>query len=279
MALIIVTIAAVWGIVTTTQPIKKITDGVQPVTDGQQKTQVEVPVVWGDLGVQMVEAGVIDREAFFALYESRGGLDEASRQLLLMGDNGSLVVTSENAQVILNLLWALGLGTKSSALENGPMNDPKYGSPGGFASTGGWTLSRGNAMLHYSAHEFFALTTEQEALVKKVAEGIYRPCCNNSTYFPDCNHGMAMLGLLQLMASQGATEAQMWDASFAVNTLWFPSQYANIFAALEAQGVDPNAVPKKDLLGVTVSSSGGYQNMLAKLETSNPPSGGTGCRA
>ena len=37
----------------------------------------------------------------------------------------------------------------------------------------------------------------------KIAKGIYRPCCNNSTYFPDCNHGMAMLGLLVPSLTRG----------------------------------------------------------------------------
>ena len=58
-------------------------------------------------------------------------------------------------------------------------------------------------MNHYSMHRFIVLTPEQQALVEKVSKGIYRPCCGNSVYFPDCNHGMAMLGLLELMASQG----------------------------------------------------------------------------
>jgi hypothetical protein len=48
--------------------------------------------------------------------------------------------------------------------------------------------------------DLIPLTAEQQALVEEVAAEIYRPCCNNSTLFPDCNHGMAMLGFLELLA-------------------------------------------------------------------------------
>lgn len=41
--------------------------------------------------------------------------------------------------------------------------------------------------------------------VEEVAAAVYRPCCNNHTPFPGCNHGMAMLGLLELMAPQRAS--------------------------------------------------------------------------
>lgn len=179
---------------------------------------------WGDLGAKMVEAGVIDGEKFEDLYAQRGGLSEAHRKLLY-GKNGNIEITSENSGMMLNMLWALGLGNKNSILENGPMMDPRYGGPSNFASTGGWTLAKGSAMDHYSMHSFIELTEEEQALVEKVTKNIYRPCCSNSTYFPDCNHGMAMLGLMELMASQGATEAEMKKIALEVNILWFPGQY------------------------------------------------------
>ena len=102
------------------------------------------------------------------------------------------------------------------------MTDPKYGGAGNFASTGGWTLAQGDVMNHYSMHSFITLTPEQQVLVEKISKEIFRPCCNNSTYFPDCNHGMAMLGLLELMASQGTSEAEMYKIAKEVNSYWFP---------------------------------------------------------
>ena len=98
------------------------------------------------------------------------------------------------------------------------MTDKQFGGADKFASTGGWSLSKGNAMDHYSRHNFVVLTQAQAELVERVSKNIYRPCCNNSTYFPDCNHGMAMLGLLELMASQNISEGQMYKIALSVNS-------------------------------------------------------------
>jgi hypothetical protein len=177
---------------------------------------------WGDMGVKMAEAGVIDMEKFEALYAERGGLSQADNKLLYGRDNGKISITPENSGMMLNMLWAFGLANKNPILENGPMMDPKYGGAGNFASTGGWTLAKGEAMDHYSMHTLVTLSPEEQALVEKVAQNIYRPCCQNSTYFPDCNHGMAMLGLLELMAKEGATEEEMYKMAEEANALWFP---------------------------------------------------------
>ena len=160
---------------------------------------------WGDLGAKMVEAGVIDREKFPDFYNQK-----------------NLEINSENSKVVLSTLWAFGLANKNPILENGPMMDPRYGGAGNFASTGGWTLAKGNAMDHYSMHRFIELTPKEQALVEKTSKNIFRPCCSNPAYFPDCNHGMAMLGLMELMASQGASEVEMMKKAQEVNDLWFP---------------------------------------------------------
>jgi len=122
----------------------------------------------------------------------------------------------------LNMLWAFGLANKNEILENGPMMDPKYGGADNFASIGGWTLAKGSAMDHYSHHEMLKLTPEQQKKVKRTSKNIYRPCCNNPAYFPDCNHGMAMLGALEIMASQGASEREMYRIAEDLNKQWFP---------------------------------------------------------
>lgn len=239
---------------------------------------VELPVKWGNLGVQMTEAGVIDKVQFENLYAQRGGLSPADKKLLEGIDNGNIVINSENSGVILNMLWALGLGNKNAILENGPMMDPKYGGAGNFASTGGWNLAKGKAMSHFSMHKFITLTPEQQALVERVSKNIYRPCCNNSTYFPDCNHGMAMLGLLELMASQGVSEADMYKFALKVNTLWFPDTYEAIKTLMTSQGVDWNTVDPKIILGPDYSSASGYQKVLSQIKPQQQK-GGPGCGA
>jgi len=240
---------------------------------------IELPVTWGNLGAQMVAAGVIDRTQLEAFYAQRGGFADDEKQLL-EGDNGKIIVTSKNSGFILNLLWALGLSNKNKILEEGPMADPRYGDPGRFASTGGWTISKGSAMDHYSKHSFVTLTPEQQELIERVAKNIYRPCCDNSTYFPDCNHGMAMLGLLELLASQGVNEDQMYQVALQMNTFWFPEQYATIARYFASKGqalsaINPNIDPK-EILGSKYSSASGFSR-IAALVPQVKQQGGGGC--
>ena len=239
---------------------------------------VELPVVWGDLGAKLVGAGVIDADKFKAIYDARGAFTKADEKLLFAKNNGRLVMNSDNAGYLLNLLWALGLGSKNPVLDTGEMMNPAYGGAGNFASTGGWTIAEGDAMDHYSRHEFFTLTSEQQELVERVSKGIYRPCCGNSTHFPDCNHGMAMLGLLELMASQGVSEASMWKTALAVNAYWFPNNYLTIATYMKDKGVDWNSVNPKEMLGKNYSSSAGYANISAQVaEPQQQSGGGSGC--
>ena len=157
------------------------------------------------------------------------------------------------------------------------MKDSRYGSAGNFASTGGWTLSVGNAMDHYSRHPFMILTKEQQELVENVSKNIYRPCCGNSTYFPDCNHGMAMLGLLELMASQGVGEEEIYKVALAVNSYWFPDNYLTIAKYMESKGVDWKKVNPKEILGKDYSSSSGFAKVLQQVPQQSSGGGGGGC--
>lgn len=234
---------------------------------------VTLPLEWGDLGIQLVNAGVIDEQKLKAIYFQRGGLTEKDWNLIDGSDNKNLVFTSANSGFILNLLWALGLSNKNDILENGPMSDPRYGGAGTFASTGGWSLAKGEAMDYYSKFNFINLSAEQQALVEKVSKGIYRPCCDNSTYFPDCNHGMAMLGLLELMASQGKSEEEMYRMALIVNSFWFPDNYQNIAKFMENKGVQWKDVNPQEVLGANFSSSSGYRRVLSQVQ---PVQGGGG---
>ena len=238
---------------------------------------VELPVKWGNLGVKLVDSGVIDKSKFEALYSNRGGLDAEAKKILYDSDNGNLKITSQNSGFLLNMLWALGLGNKNSILEKGPMSDTQYGGAENFASTGGWSLAKGDTMGHYSKHNLINLTSAQQALVEKVSKGIFRPCCGNSTYFPDCNHGMAMLGFLELMASQGVSEDEMYKAALKVNAYWFPDTYLTIAKYLkEKKGISFDKADPKEILGADYSSSSGYQRVLQEV-TPAKASGGGGC--
>ena len=238
--------------------------------------EIILPVSWGDLGKEMVDSGVIDAKKFEELYAGRGGLNIEEKKLLFGTNNKEIRMTQENAGTILNLLWAFGLGNKNEILERGPMMDPAYGGAGNFASTGGWTLAKGNAMDHYSKHSFVTLTPDQQAMVERVAKNIYRPCCGNTTYFPDCNHGMAMLGLLELLASNGVSERDMYKIALQVNSYWFPDTYLTIAKYMESKGVPWNKVDPKEMLGADYSSGSGYRKILEQVAPVESKSAG-GC--
>lgn len=240
---------------------------------------VELPIVWGDFGKQMIADGVIDEAKFRALFE--GGLQNQDEQMLTGSIDQPVVLNQENSRFMLDMLWAFGLANKNDILENGEMTDPKYGGDASkFASTGGWSLAKGAGFDHYSMHEYVTLTDEQQALVDKVSRGIYRPCCGNSTHFPDCNHGMAMLGLLELMAKNGATEEQMYKVALHVNAYWFPQTYIDLATYFKEQGQDWDQVDPQVALSQEYSSAQGYQQTRQKIQSlPKPQQGGGGCGA
>lgn len=237
---------------------------------------VEIPVTWGNIGAQMIASGVINRAQFEAIYANRGGLTDGEKKLL-EDSGGKMMINQENSGFILNLFWALGLSNKNKILEEGPMADPRYGGAGGFASTGGWTIAKGGAMNHYSKRSFVALTSEQQTLVEQVSSNIYRPCCDNSTYFPDCNHGMAMLGLLELLSSQGASESQMYKVALQVNSFWFPNEYATIARYFASKGQTLGTVDPKEILGREYSSASGFRRIASLVPETRSQGGGGGC--
>ena len=240
---------------------------------------VVLPVVWGDMGIRLVASGTIDPDALKRLYQERSELPGEYDDLLTGRSSTPLKITRANAGRLLNLLWAVGLANKNPILEDrAEMMNPAYGGAGNFASTGGWTIAKGDPMSHYGKHALIALTPQQQELVDRVSRGIYRPCCGNSTHFPDCNHGMAMLGLLQMMASQGVSEQDMYNAALAVNAYWFPDTYEVIAAHLQQKGVDWRQVPAQKILGADYSSATGFQNILSQVDApSGSGGGGGGC--
>ena len=240
---------------------------------------VELPVTWNDLGKKLVDAGAIDPVKMKGLYQGRGGFTKEYQKLLEQDGNGKIVVTPENAGYLLNLMWALGLANKNPILEDkAEMMNPGYGGAGNFASTGGWTLAMGDAMEHYNMHSLVPLTATQQKLVDDVSRNIYRPCCGNSTHFPDCNHGMAMLGLLELMASQGVSEKDMYKAALAVNSYWFPDTYLTIATYVQGKGVAWEQVSPKEMLSADYSSGAGFQNIQSQV-SAPAGGGGGGCSA
>lgn len=147
------------------------------------------------------------------------------------------------------------------------MQTAAEGEIGRFASTGGWTLGSSPGAELYASRPIVELTRDQQALVEEIASQIYRPCCNNPTSFPDCNHGMAMLGMLELMASQGASEADMWEAAKYVNAYWFTPQMTEVAMLFDAaKGIGFEGIPGEEALGPALFSGSGFRNLHAFLQ-------------
>lgn len=252
---------------------EKTTQALGEVPKANSVTSVTLPIKWGDLGKRMVEDGVIDRTKF---ENALGALSDEDKKLLEAG-NGQIVMTEANSRVLLDLLWAFGLANKNAVLDKGDiMKDPAQA--GNYASTGGWTLARGDPMGHFSKYSYVTLDAAQQKMVENMAKGIYRPCCNNSTYFPDCNHGMAMLGLLELMAKNGISEPEAYKVALDVNSLWFPQTYEDISVYFAENGTSADKVGAATILGAEYSSASGYKQTRAQIKSlPQPVQGGGGC--
>jgi hypothetical protein len=243
----------------------------------------ELPVSFKDLGPQLIATGAIDEAQFVKLYESKGKpLTEEQLKILHETVDGHIKIDKTNSDFLLNFFWAAGLVNKNAVLEAGEMVREGRDKVGNFASTGGWTLGKKPATDLYSSAELMTLTPEQQARVEEVSRNAYRPCCGNSTHFPDCNHGMALLGLLELMASQDATIDEMYTAAKQVNAFWFPNQMLEVATYFQAvEGKDFNAVNAKEVVSDKYFSGNGFrqthQALVAKGLLPQQPSGGQSC--
>ena len=229
-----------------------------------------LPVSYGDLGPQLIEAGVIDYDAFMKVMTAGGdALSNRQMDILKKGSDDKIVITAENAHFLLNFFWAVGLANRNSILTEGPMVQYSGGQIEGFASTGGWTLATKPITELYASMELIRLTPEQQARVEEVASAVYRPCCNNYTIFPDCNHGMAMLGLLELMASQDASVDEMFNAAKYVNAYWFPQQTLETAVYLKVnQNIDFADADARRVVGKDLSSASGASMVHQSLQSS-----------
>ena len=242
-----------------------------------------LPGSYGNLGPRLLANGVIDYGAFAAIYENSGNpLSTEQSEILKKGSGEQVVITSENAHFLLNFFWAVGLANENTILTEGPIVQYSDGQIERFASTGGWTLATKPVTELYASMDLIPLTAEQQALVEEVAAAVYRPCCNNHTLFPDCNHGMAMLGLLELMASQSASADEMFEAAKYVNAFWFPQQ--NLEIALDLQtnrGVEFAEADARLVTGRDFSSGSGFGAVHERLQTlgrvPQTPGGGGSC--
>lgn len=258
---------AVWGRTSlaspspTPAPVSTTAEQPAPVSQVTLPESYTLPISFGDIGPRLVTAGVIDYDRFVQLYADAGQpLTAEQLKLLTQGRDGPVVINQQNAYFLLNFLWAVGLTNQNRLLTEGPMQQYSKGDIGSFASTGGWTIGKKPATELYASTSLIKLTSEQQTRLETVAQGVYRPCCNNHTAFPDCNHGMAMLGLLELMAAQGASEDEMFAAAKYINAFWFPQQMLELAVVYKvSKNQDFAQIDARELVGPNLSSVTGYQ--------------------
>lgn len=219
------------------------------------KSGYRTKIVFSDVVVKMVQAGVIDRQKVEELYKGRGEVPKEMEELLTKPSNTPIHVTADNSWWLVNLLWPLGLSNKMSVNERGPLAGENVGN---FASTGGWNLGKEEkGGVYYNSLELIKLTPGQEKRVRALADSVYRPCCNNSTFFQDCNHGSAALGIIELGVAQGLSDEEIYKTVLYFNAYWFPQNYAETalyFQKVENQEwkrVDPKVILSKDYSSIS----------------------------
>lgn len=222
-------------------------------------------VRWSDIGRQLLDSGVIDKEKYNKLF-ANDPFAQKHMKYLSMQSNDHMVINEQNARFMVNTLWALGLVNKSKILEEGSMKVYGKDDVMSFASTGGWTLGTKPTSQLYSSKEILSLNSDQQEMVKKIAQNIFRPCCDNSTEFPDCNHGMAALGYIELALSQGVPEKQIYKDLLALNSFWFPQQYIELAAFMNQQKIEWENVDPKSILSSQYSSSTGSQKTRQAIQ-------------
>ncbi len=255
---------------------KKLADLSQLAEEVLPKAGFELPIAWGDIGPQLVTLGVIDLEKFKKTVQPT----EDQLSILVKGSTENIRIDATNSQFVVDVLWALGLAQKSIVYEEGPMGKENKKDVGNFASTGGWNLGKGDAVKYLSKFDLISLTTDQQKKVGEIAQNVYRPCCGNSTWFPDCNHGMAALAAIELMVAAGINEDAIYKNVLKLNSFWFPDSYLAVAAYFARQGTSWDNVDAKTVLGKTYSSGQGATLIQQKVgEIPGRPKSAGGCGA
>lgn len=256
---------------------------------------------WGDSIHKLVETGALNvSNLSIILNRFKQPLTPVEKEILNGTYEGHIQFNSTNTEFTQLVLWSLGINNNNTILNEGPLINvsnqyanqinsnasskqrvtPEYVASHYFASTGGYG-PLGNLQL--GGLNIISLNPQQQALMYNVATHSYRPCCDNPTAFPDCNHGAAALGLIELLASHNANEIQMYNAIRDFYQYQFPQQYMEIAAYFDSQGVNYSQVDSSEVMGYNFSSYSGNANVnnyLIKNGILQQPSGsGASCGA
>jgi hypothetical protein len=230
------------------------------------KTGYKSRIALRDSIIRLVRHGVIDFDKFVGL--ERDGVRMAGDLSLVLSDPSDepIRLTRENVAVYVNLLWPIGLANRLIGNFSSPLSGQSVGE---FASTAGWTLgARDDGAEYFDRFPIVDMTPSEEALAIRVAKTTFRPCCDNSSFFQDCNHGSALYGLMQLGASQGLQELELYREALAFNSFAFEPYYVRtaLFFAVERSVVWRDVDPK-EIMGMEYSSGSRWrENVGAWVE-------------
>jgi len=260
---------------------------------------------WGDSIKKLVEAGAINvSNLTIILNNSHQPLTLSEKEILNGTYTGYIQFNSTNTQFVQLVLWGLGINNNDTIITKGPIINasipyadsintnstlrrnlsqnvtPQWVASRYFASTGGYGPI---GKLQLGMLNVINLTPLEQGEMYDVATHSYRPCCDNPTAFPDCNHGAAALGLIELMASQGANQSQMFSAIRYFYQFQFSQQYGEIAAYFDSQGINYSQVNSSVVMGFNFSSASGFANVNQYLQKNGilqqPSGGGAACGA
>lgn len=232
-----------------TQLVKDATETVLP------KAGFQTHIVLGGVVPAMVADGIIDMNKVQALYKNRGGIPPAEMQILTSTSTQPLTVNADNAAWLVHILWPMGLANKLDINNRSPIAGKNVNE---YASTGGWQLGKaGSGGVYFNQYNLIALTTAEQQRVQQIAQNTYRPCCDNSSFFQDCNHGSAAMALIELGVSQGLSDAEIYKTLLAFNSYWFQQNYLEtalyfkITKNLDWKDIDPKRILSKDYSSIS----------------------------
>lgn len=232
-----------------------------------------LPAKWENSIKQLVDDNALNVSALTQILNNSGQPLTAQEQQILNGTSTiNITINSSDSKFVLLVLWSLGINNNDTIISNGPIM--KFGgNPDNLASTGGYgplgTLQLGKL-------DILNLTPQEQMIANYTALNSYRPCCNNPTMFPDCNHGAAALGLIELMISQGANTTAVFTSLKEFNSFEYPQQYTELAMYLKGKGVDFSSVPGYIIVSRNFSSGSAVTQIQQSLSGSQVGQAGSG---
>lgn len=239
-----------------------------------------LPVKWDTVPEMLVKSGALNVSLIKnALQQDGQPLTRYEQGVLNGTETGNVILNYTDMPFVLYLLWGIGINNNNTIINEGPMTH-FGGNVNNLASTAGYApLGR----LSLGQIDLIRMTPAEQNISNYVAENTYRPCCNNPTMFPDCNHGAAALGLIELMAAQGFNQSTIFTGVEEFDVMAFPNQYVTIAEYLGMKGSSWSEMPARTILSSNFSSAAGFSQVQAYVSAHQSGvsvgNGGSSCSA